>query len=136
MSWKLTVPVGIGSDKFRFVTLAVNVSGWPATTVRRSGIDDVTVTRIFVEVPSANSVLPLSEYIVQSGPIPVGTYVSPPPALRAIASVNEFEATFQRYTRPSSLGAKMLLVAGLTAAALMHHSRTAYGYVVPINPLS
>ena len=28
---------------------------------------------------------------------------------------------------PSSLGVKILFVAGLTAAVLMHHSRTAYG---------
>src|SRR5687768_12932783 len=59
----------------------------------------------------------------------VGTYGCPMPGPMFAAWESEFVARFQRWTRPFSFGTKMLFVAGLTAAVLMHHSRTAYGKV-------
>src|SRR5262245_57471686 len=109
------------------VTDAVKVSDWPVTTVRTSGVEEVTATPTPLRLPRAHRKPPLSVNIVPSGPITVGTYGSPMPAPRWTHSVKALVARFQRYVRPSSLGVKTLLVGGLTAAVLMHHSRTALG---------
>src|SRR5262245_24964751 len=51
------------------------------------------------------------------------------PDVRVIDWVNVFVVRSHRYSRPSSLLARTLWVAGSTTAVLMHHSRTAFGWV-------
>src|SRR5262245_11784465 len=109
------------------VARTVNVSGCPITVVRKSGLDEVIVNPTPPVVPTANSVPPFSVNTVPSGPTIVGTYGSPNPGVSAMPCDSELVDKSQRYRWPSSLGTKMLLVAGLTAEVLMHHSRTALG---------
>ena len=77
--------------------------------------------------PTAYRVALLIAYTVPSGPIAVGVYASPIPTVRATTSVNVLVVRSQRYSLPSALLARTLLVAGSIAAVLMHHSRTASG---------
>ena len=58
----------------------------------------------------------------------VGVYASPNPEVSVIFSENVLVFRSQRYSFPSSLLARILLVAGSTAAVLMHHSRTPPGW--------
>ena len=37
---EVTVPAGAGSEGLRFVTIAVKVTGCPATTLHRSGVEE------------------------------------------------------------------------------------------------
>ena len=55
-SWKVTVPVGVAPEP---VTVAVNVSDCPTTTVRISGVDEASVMPTSVTLPSANRYVPL-----------------------------------------------------------------------------
>src|SRR5262245_22592371 len=122
----MTLPVAGAPD---MVAVTVNVMVEPATVSRISGLDEVRRSVGPCAAPTANNVPPFNVYTEPSGPTIVGTYGSPIPGVSATACDRVFDPTFQRYNRPSSLVKKILPVAGLTAAVLMHHSRTALGNI-------
>ena len=77
-SVKVTVPVPSPDGP---LTDAVNVSGVPTTTLRKSGIEELIVRFTVGWFPSAKKIPPLSVYTVPSGQISVGTYGSRKPGV-------------------------------------------------------
>ena len=73
VSLSVTVPVGVIPEVPVLVTATEKVSAWPVTTLRTSGMEELSATPTPLRLPTADIVPPFSVKSVPSGPTIVGT---------------------------------------------------------------